>query len=141
MEFLTGSSSHQMDGKGRIRIPSKFRALLGNELSFMAGQDCICIYPKEALDAKVAKMLAVTPNDEERYNAVRRVLATIEPIKEDDQGRIVVPPQLRLIAGLEKEIYTIGMIDHLEVWAESFYLNTVAPSREKIKNDIKVIGV
>ena len=36
----------------------------------------------------------------------------------DGQGRILVPAKLRAYAGLDKNLVIVGMIDHLEIWAE-----------------------
>lgn len=140
MDYLTGSSDHQMDTKYRIRIPGKFRPLLGNDISFMAGQNCICVYSRTALNEMIErKIKPITSDDTERYAAARRLLSSIESVKEDDQGRIVVPPHLRAIAKLTKEVRSVGMIDHVEIWAKEVYDSD--PAIGDSKQDFAVIGI
>ena len=119
MDFLSGSVSHQLDGKNRIRIPAKFRAKLGNECFFMARPDgCIGVYSKEALDVVIERLNSITTGDPEKLKAKRIVFSSIEEVKEDDTGRILLSPSLRKHANIVKEVVTNGMGDYLEMWAK-----------------------
>ena len=122
MDFLSGSVSHQLDGKNRIRIPAKFRSKLGNECFFMARPDgCIGVYSKEALDAVIERMNEITTGNPEKLKAKRIVLSSIEEVKEDDTGRILLSPFLRKHAHIVKDIVTNGMGDFLEIWAKETF--------------------
>ncbi len=122
METFTGTVSHQLDGKNRIRIPAKYRAKLGKDYCFMARPDgCIGVYPKETKDAVVEKMSDATTGDRRKLKAKRMLLSTIEEANEDEQGRVVLSLFFREHAHIVKEIVTIGMGDYLEIWAKEAF--------------------
>lgn len=122
METFSGTVSHQLDGKNRIRIPAKYRVKLGKDYCFMARPDgCIGVYSKEAKDAVIAKMNDATTGDRRKLLAKRMVLSTIDDANEDDQGRVVLSAFYREHAHIVKEIVTIGMGDYLEIWAKEAF--------------------
>lgn len=118
---------HQMDDKYRIRIPVKYKADLGGDFVFVAGdQPCISVYPRAAWDARVANMEAKvreSHGDPRMLKAMRRILRSVEDeIKEDGQGRVSLSPAFREHLKLKKgdrELITLGMSDHLEIWKVS----------------------
>ncbi len=119
MEFFSGTVSHQLDGKNRIRIPAKFRAKLGKPYYFMARPDgCIGVYSKEALGQTLEKMQSVTTGNPQRLTALRKVAKTIEEANEDDQGRVLLSQALREHAQIAKDVVTVGMFGYLEVWSK-----------------------
>lgn len=122
MDFLGGSVSHMLDGKNRIRIPAKFRSKLGEECYFMARPDgCIGVYSKAALDATIARLNEITTGNPEKLKAKRIVMSSIEEVREDDAGRILLSPFLRKHANITKDIVTNGMGDYLEIWAKEAF--------------------
>jgi len=123
MAFLGGKTEHQVDAKNRIRIPAKLHSDLGKEFFFMAGANgCIAVYPKEALEERIEKLKEIHSGDPKRLAAKRKVLASISAAVEDDQGRTLLPASLRTFAGINKSVVTVGMIDHIEIWAKERYV-------------------
>ena len=54
MKYFSGTVSHQLDAKNRIRIPAKFRNDLDDAYYFVAGaQGCISVFPKAALEERL----------------------------------------------------------------------------------------
>ena len=122
MDFFGGTVSHQLDGKNRIRIPSKFRSKLGDDFYFMARPDgCIGVYPKAALDATIERLRAITTGNPEKLKALRIVMSSIEDAKEDDHGRIILSAELRKHANIVKDVITNGVGDYLEIWAKDAF--------------------
>ena len=124
---LTGTVNHQLDEKCRVRIPSKFlpkeaqakEDKSGLEFFFMAGaQGCISVYTKEALAERLGKMRANEDKTQDVVEAKRKILASIEEVETDKQGRIVVPANLRTFAKINKDLVSIGVDDHFEIWAK-----------------------
>ncbi|MBO5046164.1 MAG: cell division/cell wall cluster transcriptional repressor MraZ [Clostridia bacterium] len=122
MEFFSGTVSHQLDAKNRIRIPAKFRAGLGKEIYFVAGsQGCISVFSKEVLEERIAALNAIRTSDAEKMRARRKILGSIEKVTEDDQGRTLLSAFLRGHANVQKDVVTVGMGEYLEIWSKSAY--------------------
>ena len=120
-----GAYEHQLDDKNRLRIPSKFRKdLLGEygekTYSFLRGLNgCIYVLPDETLDRILEKL-----NDKKLTNDSKGALmfySNIFSAEEDAQGRVVLPSMLKKMAGIQKDIVTIGRGKRLEIWAAERY--------------------
>ena len=132
-ESLMGTVYHQVDEKGRVRIPSKFfpreeeeddkaEKSFAMKFYFMAGtQGCISVYLKEALDSRLMRMRNVPDSSEKVANAKRKIMSSIEKVETDKQGRAVIPPALRQYAGINKELVSVGVDDHFEIWSKEVY--------------------
>lgn len=119
---FSGRFSHQLDGKNRIRIPAKFRAVLGKNYSFMRRPGgCIGVYSKEALDEFIEKLNAATSGNREKLDAKRVIMAGIEDANEDDQGRVLLSANFRRYAKITKNVVTVGMGGYLEIWDQEIY--------------------
>lgn len=113
--MLTGSAQHNIDEKGRIFIPAKYRAELGESFYAAKGVDeCIYLYPKEQFDLKVQEYMDA--GLEKRY-ILRDFMKNSEQLSTDKQGRVVLPKNLRDIAGIETGVLLIGMVTYIEVWS------------------------
>lgn len=115
--MLYGGYDHNIDKKGRIFIPAKFRDELGE--SFMIckgifGKRCLCVYSTEQWEKLVAKLgeLPATKSSQ----AKRFLYDGAFNVDFDTQGRILIPAPLRDYAGLEGEAHIIGMDTNLEIW-------------------------
>jgi len=124
--MFKGLVEHQLDDKNRLRIPSKFRKELTGEngerkYSFFRGMNnCICVMADEDLDEVIGGI-----SDEaisEANQATALFFSSIHSAEEDAQGRVVLPPLLRRIAGIKKDVVTLGRGKRLEIWsAENYY--------------------
>lgn len=119
--MFSGRYNHQIDAKGRLSVPSKFRdalAVIGDERLVVTNFDeCLWVYPMpewQELEKKVANF----PQFSQQVKALERVFisAAIEcPL--DKQGRILIPPSLREYAALENNVVIIGMMKRFEIWS------------------------
>jgi len=121
MVYFKGKFEHQIDDKNRLRIPSKFRKELVGEngdktYSFFRGKnDCICVMADDLLDKVVETVTEEGIFDSSPASTF--FLTSISSAEEDAQGRVVLPNSLKKIAGITKEIVTIGRGKRLEIWA------------------------
>ena len=113
-----GTHTHNLDAKGRLAIPARFRDGLGAESVLTRGADqCLVIYPPDPWRSLCARieMLPLSDHDARMY---RRFLfsdaMTLEP---DGQGRILLPAELREYAGIDRNVVVVGMESVIEVWA------------------------
>ena len=123
--MFVGMFEHQLDDKNRLRIPSKFRKELTGEhgektYSFFRGMNrCICVMADELLDETISEL-----SDEaisESSEASTLFFGSIFSAEEDAQGRVVLPTSLRKMAGIKKDIVTLGRGKRLEIWAAERY--------------------
>ena len=125
--LFTGSFEHSLDDKGRLVVPSRIRERLGAGffLTVAEPDGCLALYPAAAWSDVVAKLDAA-PQKDARFRAFRRhLLAHTEEVSCDAQGRVIVPGTLRAWAGIEKDVVSIGTLDHVEVWAKDRYASHV----------------
>ncbi len=123
--MFKGMFEHQLDDKNRIRIPSKFKKELTGEngeraYSFFRGMNnCICVMADEELDDAIASISEEAISESNQASAM--FFSSIFSAEEDAQGRVVLPAMLKRIAGIQKEIITIGRGKRLEIWAAERY--------------------
>ena len=116
--MFMGEYQHNIDAKGRLFIPARFREGLGDHFVVTKGLDgCLFVYPRpewEALEQKL-KSLPFTKGDARAF--VRFFFSGAMECEVDKQGRILIPGNLRDFAGLEKDAVIIGVSSRVEIWA------------------------
>ena len=116
--MLIGEYHHNIDEKGRLIIPSKFREEIGKEFIITRGLDgCLFVYNLGQWNKIVSKLqtLPFTKKDARTFN--RFFLSSATVCEFDKQGRINIPSTLINYANIRKECTIIGVNDRLEVWA------------------------
>ncbi len=119
MQYFTGSISHQLDAKNRIRIPKRYRSAFpeNEKLYFMRyTKGCIAVLSESALGERLAALSDIKSDKPLLQQAKRAILSAVEPVEEDDQKRAVLSQTMRSHAGIEKDVMTVGMGDYLEIW-------------------------
>lgn len=129
--MLVGSATHNIDPKGRVVIPAKYREDLGSTIYVTRGAGgCIRAYSEAQFAQVLEKLRAGTAE----VNILRRkILSSTELLNLDSQGRILIPENLRKEAGITDKIYMVGMIDWLEFWNEEAMVEVeedLTPERE-----------
>jgi MraZ protein len=115
---FTGEYRHSVDDKGRIAVPSKFRAQLDDGAVVSRWLDtCLAIHTKGGWDALAEKVATLPIADEGARLFQRFIFAGAVETALDGQGRVLVPAYLRDMAGLESEAVVVGSRDHAEIWA------------------------
>ncbi len=114
-----GEYSHNLDDKGRLAIPIKFRSDLKKGAVVTRGLDnCLFLYTKVEWE-KLAEKLAQLPFSQSNSRAFARLmLAGAMDVEFDKQGRAVLPEYLRTFAGLKKNVVIAGLYSRLEIWDE-----------------------
>jgi division/cell wall cluster transcriptional repressor MraZ len=98
---FTGEYRHSVDEKGRIAIPSRFRARL-DDGAFVARwiDTCLAVFPRDEWDRLAEKVAGLPLADAGSRTFQRFVFAGAFEVELDRQGRIVLPASLRSFAGL-----------------------------------------
>jgi len=115
--LLIGEYEHSVDAKGRLIMPAKFRADLGETFVVTKGLDgCLFAFSKEEWWAFEAKLKALPLSDQNARNFVRFFLSGATECELDKQGRFLISAKLRQASHLEKEVIIIGVGTKLEIW-------------------------
>ena len=118
--MFVGTYNHQIDDKGRMRIPTKFKHELGDSPFIMQGADkCLYVYPKDYADEMLKSVFGDGKFNDKAKNAEKAKLMSKACFGEDDkQGRTTIPQPLLKYAGikLSSSIVTIGAYDHVQIW-------------------------
>lgn len=123
--MFKGVFEHQLDDKNRLRIPSRFKKELTGErgersYSFFRGMNrCICVMADDLLDETISALSE--EGISESNEASTLFFGSIFSAEEDAQGRVVLPAPLKKMAGIKKDIVTLGRGKRLEIWAAERY--------------------
>jgi transcriptional regulator MraZ len=116
--MFLGRHAHTLDAKGRLAIPARFRDALADGLVLTRGIDrCLSLYPMATWRALAEKVSALPITDADARNFRRMVFAEAVDLALDGQGRILVPPELRRYAGLERDALVVGVDASIEIWS------------------------
>ena len=138
--MFKGTFEHQLDDKNRLRIPSRFKKELTGEhgektYSFARGMNgCIYVFPDDVLEETIQAISGEKMGESTKASLI--FMASIFSAEEDAQGRVVIPSTLREIAGIQKDVITVGRGKRLEIWASEKYreyLNGVNFDEEFVK--------
>ncbi|MEY2623434.1 MAG: hypothetical protein RLZZ539_204 [Pseudomonadota bacterium] len=121
--LFQGASALNLDAKGRMSVPARHRdALLlqgeGRVTLTKHPDGCLLLFPRpewEAFRARVAQL----PMDAHWWRRI--FLGNAAEIDLDGAGRILITPELRTAANIEREIMLLGMGSHLEIWDANTY--------------------
>jgi MraZ protein len=122
--MFIGEYNHNLDEKGRLAIPSKFRALLKAGAMLTRGLDnCLFLYTRKAWEEEAERMrkLPTISNPAARELAHNFFGGSAE-VELDGQGRTLLPENLRQFGNLKKKAVVVGMFDRLEIWDEDRWL-------------------
>lgn len=118
---MTGTHFHALDEKGRVIIPAKLRPALTDQFWMMLDEnDNIGIYNyRTGLDVleHCERTIAEHPDDEDLAAAVERITGAAELMPVDNGWRVQVPEILRFYAQLDKEVVTVGVLNHAALWS------------------------
>ncbi len=121
--MLRGRASAKIDDKGRLKVPSGYRAIIEAEwgtglylTSLSSSGDSVRVYPMkvwESIEAGLRQLPSLHPA-RKAFELTTSYWGQVAEL--DAQGRVVIPPQLREAAGASADVEVIGLQNCLEVW-------------------------
>lgn len=118
-----GEFAHNIDRKGRLIMPAKFREELGERVIINRGLDgCLNVYTAEQWETVYQKIATLPSTNKDARMYQRIFLSKASEVELDSQGRILIPASLVALAGLEKECLVIGVANHIEIWSKEKWL-------------------
>ena len=116
--MFMGEYAHNIDKKGRIIIPAKFREELGDHVIITRGLDgCLAVYTKEQWETIYEQLMKLPSTKKDARMFVRMMTSKAAECEIDAQGRVLIPSPLVKLAELAKECMVIGAANHVEIWS------------------------
>jgi len=116
--MFIGEYIHNIDEKGRLAVPVKFRGRLASGAIVTKGLDnCLSLYPEEAWDKQSEKLVNLPQTQSKSRAYARFILSGAFNVEIDKQGRVVLPATLRQYAGIKNQVIVTGLGDHVEIWS------------------------
>jgi MraZ protein len=118
-----GASALTLDAKGRMSVPSRYREALqgqaeGRVTLTKSPDGCLLLFPRPEWEIQ-RKKLAELPMEAQWWRRI--FLGNAMDMDIDSAGRVLVSPELRSAALLEKEVTLLGMGNYLELWDAATY--------------------
>lgn len=136
--MLRGSYPARIDDKGRLKLPTAFKALVeeqhGSELYLTSVTgDSLLIYPMPVWKGVEERLGRMSTRHPARLKFLDRVNYYGQVAELDGQGRVVVPARLREAAGMSGDVDVLGQMEYLEVWNHDRFLTKL--QREPFTDD------
>lgn len=137
--MFTGEYKHSIDPKNRMFLPATMRDELGEEVFVVKGIDsCIAVYPKDAWEAFTEKLNSLPEIQARRVK--RTLMASAAKTKIDGQGRVLISQSHKAYAGLDKNVYVIGVGNHVEIWDEDKWIAENDMNSEELAETLMSLG-
>ena len=133
--MFRGATTVNLDGKGRLAIPTRYRDSLLDECegqlvcTIDLHQPCLLLYPLpewEKIEQKLSRLSSMNPAER---RVQRLLLGHASECQMDSAGRLLVATTLRQHASLVKEVMLVGQLNKFELWDEQTWY-------QKVKEDI-----
>ena len=118
--MFIGEYHHNLDEKGRLAIPLKFREALAKGAVITRGLDnCLFLFTASEWQKLADKISALPISGANTRAFARLMLAGAMEVDIDKQGRIILPEYLRRFSAMSKEIIIAGLYNRIELWDAS----------------------
>lgn len=132
-QMFLGEYVHNIDSKGRLTLPAKFRAELATGVVVTRGLDgCLFVHPMDEWEKLAQKINSLPLTRKDARTLSRLIYSGATDCIPDKQGRILLPTYLREFASVDGETVIIGLHSRLEIWS---------PERwEQVRSDVEEHG-
>lgn len=142
--MFIGEFKHSIDEKGRVSLPSKFRAELASGCVITRGLDkCLWVYPMAEWEKLAGKLAELPITQKNARSFSRLMLAGATDTELDRVGRVNVPGYLRDYANIKKDVVIIGIYSRIEIWPADVWADfkkQMEESGDEIAENLSEIG-
>ncbi|EID76934.1 division/cell wall cluster transcriptional repressor MraZ [Imtechella halotolerans] len=127
MNSFIGTYECKADAKGRLMIPVALKTQLsplleeGFVLKRAVFQSCLELYPMSEWKVLMEKMNGLNRFSKKNNDFIRRFTAGVKVVEVDAAGRLLIPKELCLFAGIDKELVLSSAINIIEIWDKQRY--------------------
>jgi MraZ protein len=119
---LLGTHSYQLDPKGRLSLPARFREAFADGAWLTIGQDgCLFAFPRVEWERRSDEVSASPLSDAAGRAYARLFFGSSDEVRIDGQGRLTLPGRLRDAVGIAKDVVVLGVRDRVEIWDRETY--------------------
>ena len=139
--MFRGVTTINLDAKGRIAMPSKYRDRLQSSCSgamvatIHLQARCLLLYPLpewEQIERQIQELPTLKP---EVARLQRLALGFADDMTMDGNGRLLLPAALREHAGLDKKVVLVGQGKKLELWSEQSWQDECASALGQVQSE------
>ncbi|MEQ1880709.1 MAG: division/cell wall cluster transcriptional repressor MraZ [Burkholderiales bacterium] len=121
--MFQGATALSLDAKGRLAVPTRHRDALqsgngGKQVLTAHPHRCLLLYPAPAWEPIRNRIMGFSSFDAQASLWKRLLVGFAEEIELDGSGRLLLSPELRKFAGLEKQAMMVGQGSHFEIWSQ-----------------------
>ena len=133
--MLMGEFHHNIDDKGRLTLPAKFREELGDSFIITRGlESCLFVYTMDEWKKITEKLNNLPFTRKDARSFMRFFLSGATAVEFDKQGRINITSPLVTYADLKKECVIIGVGDRLEIWSSEKWDNFYDTNKDSLSD-------
>ena len=136
MNSLIGTYECKVDVKGRLMLPSSIKKQLlpilesGFVLRRSVFQECLELYPMEEWQLLMEKMNKLNRFKKKNNDFIRRFSAGAKMVEVDANGRLLIPKDLTVFAGITKEVVVSSSINIIEIWDKDRYEQAISDAAD-----------
>ena len=138
---FVGTYEHGLDDKGRMVLPAKIRAQLGENAMLGKLDGCLGLWTVEGFYEAYDQLEGAIGTDGVTSGAVRQFLADAHEVTPDQQGRIVVPQRLREYAALGSDVVITGRMKRAEIWDARAWAALSDAQDQELTTAVQAIGL
>ena len=128
MARFFGTYEHSLDSKGRVILPSRFRAAFEHGGYLTEYRDgCLALWTPDEFERQMEEMQVRAASGKSDRNLARMWASHTHDLEVDRQGRIVLPARMRQYAALESDVTVVGVIDRVELWDPARWQTNIGP--------------
>ena len=128
---LIGTYECKSDAKGRIMLPSALKKQLSSVMQdgFVIKRSvfnkCLEMYPMKEWDTMAAQVNQLNRFIKKNIDFIRSYMSGLKVVEADGNGRILIPKNLIVFAGIDKEIVLTASVNVIEIWDKLQYEETI----------------
>ena len=136
---LIGTYECKSDAKGRIMLPSALKKQLSSVMQYgfvikrSVFNNCLEMYPMKEWDTMAEQVNQLNRFIKKNIDFIRSYMSGLKVVEADGNGRILIPKNLIVFAGIDKEIVLTASVNVIEIWDKLQY-------EETIKSTLKDFG-
>ena len=121
--MFVGTYRHTLDAKGRLNIPKRFQEPLSDpsrgRLFFGTRglEACVFLFVSDHWERVCEQVRAASLGSEDARGFSRLFFSNARELPMDASGRILVPPELRQLAGVDRDAVLVGVDRRIELWS------------------------
>lgn len=120
--MFQGATLLSLDAKGRLVVPAGHREVLlvqaeGRLVVTAHPHRCLLLYPRPQWEPIRARIMSYSSLERQTSMLQRLLVGHAKDVEIDTSGRLLIAPELRRFAGLDKQVMLVGQGGHFEIWA------------------------